>query len=855
MVLTEQRDTLPAALDGLRVLDLSGGVAGQYCAKLLASFGASTVLIEPPEGAFTRTMGPTLSSGELSTRSTMFRHLNQGKTSVVADMSTREGKERVSFFAKRADVVIRDDTTILDFDLDPSTIECVIGEFPNVGPYGSWRGSEMIHQAMSGTMFMTGHSGRKPLYGLGRRAYFACGTTACASVLAALHERDASRLGQVVRATVFESAAAIGQNLVSQYSYSKTYETRQRYPGFLALLKCRDQWMVLFAIRHWEELCQVFGLEHLLGDERFATQAGRLEHWPEVTDLLQERAGSRSAAELVDALQRARISAEVVALLADLVKSAQWEARRILRATGDRGDRVETALGPPFTVGSTEYVGARTSPRLLRGSDAERAANKVAAEWAQASAGNGPTAKVRDVARDVNRTPATDAGPLAGLRVIDFTTAWSGPFAARSLAYLGAQVIKIDAPSHMDSWRGALDGGRRDWYPDREPGIHPWNRCVLFNTQGQGKWSLGLDLKIAGARDVLLKLAQVSDVVIANFTPGVLERLGIGYDSLSELNPGVIVVEMPAFGPNGPDSGHQGMGKTMEAASGMAAHMGYGDGTPVLTGPAYLDPIGGLNAVAATLMALHYRNQTGRGCRVEVPQVEASLHWIGEHVLHQAEAVDAWVPDGNAVPYAAPHDAYPSAGEDEWIAIAVGDDDEWQSLCKQMDRLDLAELPKYSDLDGRKDHREELDAIISQWTSQFKKQELAASLQLVGVAAAPVANGADVAADEALLATHFIEQLSHREAGSHRYPTLSYLLTRTPGGVPRAAPCFGEQNDAVLRDVLSLPDALIGELRRSGAVADGPIMASPQGASAQEKRLDPPSSGGSDSTSVAAETT
>ena len=206
-----------------------------------------------------------------------------------------------------------------------------------------------------------------------------------------------------------------------------------------------------------------------------------------------------------------------------------------------------------------------------------------------------------------------------------------------SLAHLGAEVIKIDAPSHTDSWRGAPEGGAARHYPDGDPGKHPWNRCVLFNTQGQGKLSLGLDLKVAGAREILLRLAEASDVLIANFTPGVLDRLGIGYDALSARNTRIVVVEMPAFGPGGPDSDHQGMGKTMEAACGMAALMGYGEGPPVLTGPAYLDPIGGLSAVGATLVALRHRDETGTGCRVEVPQTEAGAHWIGEHVLLQAE--------------------------------------------------------------------------------------------------------------------------------------------------------------------------------------------------------------------------
>jgi len=808
-----------AALDGIRVLDLSTGVAGQYCGKLLAGYGADCVLAEPPDGTATRRMGPYLTSGRSSTRSGLFRHLNQGKSSLVYDADD----VNLPAVGALADVVIRDDATPLPFSLPATAIECVIGEFPRDGQYSGWRGSEMVHQALSGAMYMTGWSDRQPLYGIGHRAYYACGTTAFISVMSALHERASSGLGQVVTATVFESNAAIAQNLVSQYSYNGSYETRRQYPGFLAMLQCRDYWMVLFAIRHWDELCGVFGLEHLLSDERFGQQASRLEHWDVVVAEMQARARQFLASDLVAALQRARISAEVVAPLGALVTSAQWQARELVR-TAEAGRRVETTLGPPFAVGETAYCAAQPSPVLRRGAAAEQAARAIEQRWRRrAAASTGPTAGA-DGSRAGTPAPARP-GPLSGLRVVDMTTAWAGPFAARSLAHLGAEVIKIDAPSHTDSWRGAPEGGAARHYPDGDPGRHPWNRCVLFNTQGQGKLSLGLDLKIAGARKIMLRLAEVSDVLIANFTPGVLDRLGIGYDALSARNPRIVVVEMPAFGPGGPDSGHQGMGKTMEAACGMASLMGYGEGPPVLTGPAYLDPIGGLSAVAATLVALRHRGLTGHGCHVEVPQTEAGAHWIGEHVLLQAESGRSWQPDGNAVADAAPHDAYPCQGSDEWVAIAISTDEQWQALCQCMERPDLATSPRNKARAGRGGHRPGLDTIIARWTRQFGKHELAARLQAAGVPAAPVNSGPDVARDTVLLRTGFIRDLEHPEAGRHAYPGLAYQLARSPGGISVAAPCFGQHNEYLLRDLLGIDPERIAELQRSGAIADRPLGA------------------------------
>ena len=405
------------------------------------------------------------------------------------------------------------------------------------------------------------------------------------------------------------------------------------------------------------------------------------------------------------------------------------------------------------------------------------------------------------------------SGPLSGIRVLEFTTAWAGPFAGRCLGYLGADVIKIEAPSHPDSWRGTRAGGARFYYPELEPGDDPQNRNVLFNSQNLDKRSLALDLKVPGSAEVMRDLAADADVVLANFTPGVLDRLGAGYAALSQVNPRIIVVEMPAFGPGGPMSGHQGMGKTMEPASGMTALMGYPDGTPVLTGPAYMDPTGGLNAVAAVVTALELRERTGIGTRVEVPQVEAAAHWIGEYVLEQLETGTTWRPNGNDAPGFAPHDAFPALGDDQWIAIAVADDGQWQTLCELMDRPDLAA----EDRTGPDVH----DPIAA-WTSTQDKVDLAHRLQSQGIAAAPVLAGGEIATSQAIRDAGLVVTLDHPAVGRRDYGALGFRHERTPGCHHRPAPLFGQHNDTVLRDLLGYDDDHITRLRATGVIADRP---------------------------------
>jgi crotonobetainyl-CoA:carnitine CoA-transferase CaiB-like acyl-CoA transferase len=396
--------------------------------------------------------------------------------------------------------------------------------------------------------------------------------------------------------------------------------------------------------------------------------------------------------------------------------------------------------------------------------------------------------------------------------------------AARSLAFLGAEVIKIESPTRIDVWRGAYRGGNQERFPDLDPGEKPYNRNSLFNTQNHDKLALSLDLKAEGAKEIFFDLCQISDVVVANFAPGVLDRLGIGYSVLRTINPRIIVAEMPAFGVGGPMTAHVGMGKTMEAAAGMASLMGYGDGVPVTTGPAYLDPIGGLHGAAAIVTALYSRSQRGEGAWVDVAQTEAAALWIGEYLLEELYLHTAPVPHGNRVADAAPHDAYPCQGNDEWVAIAIQTDAEWRNLCQAIDRTDLIDDPRFASFEERSKNQDELYPVISGWTENRMKKQAAEQLQARGVPAAPVNNGGDVACDPGLHAAHFFTALDHPEAGRHEYPGLGYRLSRTPGSMRQPAPVFGQDNRRVLTEILQLDPDKVDQLERAGVIASDPAQ-------------------------------
>jgi crotonobetainyl-CoA:carnitine CoA-transferase CaiB-like acyl-CoA transferase len=264
------------------------------------------------------------------------------------------------------------------------------------------------------------------------------------------------------------------------------------------------------------------------------------------------------------------------------------------------------------------------------------------------------------------------------------------------------------------------------------------------------------------------------------------------------------------------------IGPSMEMAAGMAGMMGYRGGPPETTGPTYPDPIGGYHGAAAVLTALVHRQRTGKGQHVEVPQVEAAMHYIGEHIIAALITGHDPEPDGNHVTDAAPHDAFPASGQDEWVAIAVTSDDAWQQLCRVIANPALGEDPRYATLADRLCHSDSLYETIAQWTRQHDKHTAAKLLQAAGVAAAPVNGGKDGAESPYLAARGWFKELDHPDVGRIAHEGLPFHFTLTPGGLRSAAPCLGQHTTEILSRIVGLSDAQIADLARAGTTSADP---------------------------------
>ncbi|MFE2218226.1 CaiB/BaiF CoA transferase family protein [Streptomyces canus] len=403
--------------------------------------------------------------------------------------------------------------------------------------------------------------------------------------------------------------------------------------------------------------------------------------------------------------------------------------------------------------------------------------------------------------------------PLQGIRVVDFSHWWAGPMATRVLAGLGADVVKVESPGRPDPMRFPNDTDVLERYPDRDPGPDPSNRNAFFNTQNVDKRSLVVDVKSDEGRDVIRRLISESDVFIANFRPGVLARLGLGYDDVRAWSPSVIYAEMPGYGNSGPMAGVQAYGAQFDAASGSAWVMG-GSAGPLLTGYPIADPIGGVSTASAIMTAITHRDRTGEGCHIEAASRDAMLPLLGEYFLAESLGTPLRRSVNGASGWA-PHGLFRGA-DDRWIAIGVDRDETWSSLVEELGVADSVAATEFGSAAVRSARLVDVEEQVGAWIARRDDlPRLATSLQGRGVAAALMNRAGEVLHDDQLVHAGFFRRLSHPSAGTHAYPSLPILIDGRRDSSRMPAPVLGEHSREILLDVCGLTaqeiDRLVGE--------------------------------------------
>lgn len=401
--------------------------------------------------------------------------------------------------------------------------------------------------------------------------------------------------------------------------------------------------------------------------------------------------------------------------------------------------------------------------------------------------------------------------PLEGLKVLDFCWVAVGPMTTSYLVEYGATVVRIESKLRPEVLRKAPPFGSKGTSP---------NRSGYYANYNAGKYGFGLNMAHPEAIDIIRKFVAWADLVTENFTPGTLEKWGLGYDGLCAIKPDIILFSTSMLGRGGPYSRQPGFGAVLSSLSGMTAMTGWPDRTPTNPYGAYTDFVVPRFAIPIIIAALDYRRRTGRGQHLDISQLEASLHFVAPAMLDYA--LNGREPErmGNRHVAAAPHGAFPCQGEDRWCTIACMTDAHWQSLCQVMGQPAWAQGERLATLQGRKAHEEMLEAHLTAWTQQWEAEALMHRLQQAGVPAGVVNTNQGVLEDAQLQHRGHFVYLQHPEVGRHPVQRSEFRLSRAAAEHRWASPVMGQHTVEVCQNILGMADDEINALLAAGVLED-----------------------------------
>ena len=407
---------------------------------------------------------------------------------------------------------------------------------------------------------------------------------------------------------------------------------------------------------------------------------------------------------------------------------------------------------------------------------------------------------------------STSKAALAGLRVIEFGGFAAGPAIGKHLGNYGADVIRVESHLRLDGFRFS--------YPPFKDNIPGPERAGIFNFYNDGKRSITLNLKHPRGQELARQLVARADVVIENFTPGTLERLGLRYSSLKIDNPGLILLSTCNQGQFGPHADHRGFGSQLTSLSGFSHVLGFPDRPPTLLYGPYIDYIAVGFGTAAVLAALYRRRRTHLGCEIDLSQYEAGLQFMTPALLDFVINGRVAERNGNRHPHAAPHGVFACRSEEreEWVALSVMDDAEWQRFVCALDSPGWAAHPRFQTTAGRKANEDTLESHLAAWTALLRRDEIVGRMRANDLRIYPVNSMADLFSDPQLAARGFWRTVEHPVMGPLRVEAPPALLRETPPVQERPAPLMGAHTAEVLNEILGLSPAQIDDLRTDGAL-------------------------------------
>ena len=715
-----------APLADLTIIEMAGDIATRYCGKLFAAHGARVIAL----GA---RRDDQLGYGGASAAA-YAAWLDHGKEMVSA-IQANITPDLVIAGQTRADIA-RAEAIVAGFAHRPLLL--ALTWFGAIGPCADWLGTDGIIQAMSGVAYAIGVAEGPPTIPQGHAPQIVGGTTGFIASLAALLGRRNGRACDRIDTSIFEAFLCLteggGPSVAAGGPATKRRGVNLFGPVYpQTIFPTSDGWIGVSALTplQWKELCALIGLPDLARDPRYETTDLRLVASVELDAILGPAIQTLKTEEFLLAGQARRVPLAPVPEMAGLLQTPHWRER-----------------------GSFETI----------------------------SGVEGPAMPFRLHGRGDGAVPAgkKGAGPLAGIRVLDLSMGWSGPLAGRHFADLGAEVIKIEGCAHMDWWRG--------WNALEADDPPPYETKSNFNAVNRNKRGITLDLRSKRGREILIALATDADLLIENYAPGVLNGMGLSADALARVNPRLSYISMGAFGSAGPWSGFRAYGSTTEQAAGMPFLHGEAAWPPTMQHTAYGDPIAGIYAATASLIALYGRQNSG-GVTIDLSQVECLFQLAADGIIAQSATGVAPPRTGSQRVAGFWRGCLRCVGDDAWLAV---------------------DIDSQAQYDGLGD--------LAAWAATRTPRDAAQALQQIGIAAGPVTPGTSLFNDPQLAATGFWLHAIRRYVGDHVLPRAPYLLDGKALVVHRPTPTLGEHNAEVLGHILGLSVAEIGKLEHDNII-------------------------------------
>lgn len=834
------------SLAGLRVLDLTQGFAGPFGVKQLADQGADVVKVEKPGGDPMRQAGPFPGDLVDPERSGLFLYLNTNRRGVVLDLKQASDREIFRRLVARADLVVESyrpgtlERLGLGFETlaswNPLVSLVSLSNFGETGPYRDWELIELVAFALSGPMYPNGLPGREPLASTENATLGYAGLALAAAALAAVAASRRDGRGHRIATSIAEAFLAGGERQPLPYFYNGEIPRRIGDPLRAQFLMggyaCKDGYVAVQGIGRgdswWPRVFRMMGMPELSNDPRFANAAAIARHKAEFDVVWNDWLMRHTRREIFDAAAAARFPMAPVYTAADMSLDPHFAAREIFETIEHPVAGPVRQPTKPFRLHGAQRLADRPAP-LLGQHQAEVLAELEALARAEAkTSGSSTPASMWAPATTTAsaRPPARSALPLAGVRVLELAEGWAGPMTGMWLGDLGAEVIKLEAIQRYDHARGPVDvpPSLARFYPGRDPGPRPYDVNSGFVQANRNKLGLTLDLSRPKGVELFKRLVAVSDVVVTNMVTGVPEKMGIGWDVLKAIRPGLVLLSCSGFGLTGPYATRVTMGGAMDGIAGYGALRHYPDQAPdTVNYSTHTDVVTGMTNAVAILAALAQRDRTGAGQQVEVSGVEASLHHVPEALMDYALSGRIRSAAGNDHPQMAPHGVYPCAGDDRWLALGVYTDAQWRSLCDAIGRPVWALDSRFDDRSGRRRHRAAIDEALGDWT---RAQDPIAAMNLLqrhGVPAAAVHDAADHARDPHWQARGFHQPTELPGYGTFPLPTSPWILDGERLGVRLPPPRLGEHDDDLHARLLGLSPVEIEALRREAYLGNVPL--------------------------------